>query len=201
MERFSELCDAADIFRSMCEVFVLKVLVLMLFLSHQLLRKIYIKSQPAGSPPLPDQYVAAITSKSQVLETIKLWLTKGGGAQDVLDDSQLLQALRAFFTSSSDHLIHSSAATFGDSSVRQAWDSLTESRQALESLLHESTMRPSFTSRSSAISRNTVTTSESRVRNLSTREPPDMDRLSPEEFVDNIDGMAFAAFNNVTEEV
>jgi len=53
-------------------------------------------------------------------------------------------------------------------------------------------MRPST-------SRNTVTTSESRVRNLSTREPPDIDRMSLEEFVDNIDGMAFAAFN-VTEE-
>ncbi|KAF8823654.1 hypothetical protein HHX47_DHR9000023 [Lentinula edodes] len=27
-----------------------------------------------------------------------------------------------------------------------------------------------------------------------------MDRMSPEEFVDNIDGMEFAAFNDVTEE-
>ncbi|KAJ4468415.1 hypothetical protein C8J55DRAFT_437773 [Lentinula edodes] len=165
----------------------------------ELLRKIYIKSQPAGSPPLPDQYLAAISSKSQVLDAMKLWLTKGGGAQDVLDDSQLLQALRAFFASSSDHIIHSSAATFENPSVRQAWDNMTESRQALEQLLLSQTMRPS-TSRTQTVSRNTVTTTESRVRNLSTREPPDMDRMSPEEFVDNIDGMAFAAFNNVTEE-
>ncbi|KAF8829758.1 hypothetical protein HHX47_DHR2000213 [Lentinula edodes] len=83
----------------------------------ELLRKIYIKSQPAGSPPLPDQYLAAISSKSQVLDAMKLWLTKGGGAQDVLDDSQLLQALRAFFASSSDHIIHSSAATFENPSL------------------------------------------------------------------------------------
>ena len=54
-------------------------------------------------------------------------------------------------------------------------------------------MRPST-------SRNTITTSESRVRNLSTREPPGRDRMGLEDFVDNIDGMAFAAFN-VMEEV
>ncbi|KIK60980.1 hypothetical protein GYMLUDRAFT_43514 [Collybiopsis luxurians FD-317 M1] len=165
----------------------------------ELLRKNYIKSQPSGSPPLPDQYLSTISSKSQVLETIKIWLTKGGGAQDVLDDPQLFQALRAFFASSSDHIIHSSPATFEDSDVRQAWDALTESRQAVERLLRTQTMRPS-NSRTMPVSRNTVTTSESRVRNLSTREPPDIDRMSPEEFVDNIDGMAFAAFNNVTEE-
>ncbi|KAJ3722154.1 rho GTPase activating protein 22 [Lentinula guzmanii] len=165
----------------------------------ELLRKIYIKSQPVGSSPLPDQYLAVISSKSRVLDTLKLWLTKGGGAQDVLDDSQLLQALRTFFSSSSDHNIHSSAATFEDSNVRQAWDNMTESRQTLEQLLRSQSMRPSNT-RTHALFRNTVTTTESRVRNLSTREPPDIDSVSPEEFVDNIDGMAFAAFNNVTEE-
>ncbi|KAJ4471470.1 rho GTPase activating protein 22 [Lentinula aciculospora] len=165
----------------------------------ELLRKIYIKTQPTGSPPLPDQYLAAISSKSQVIDTMKLWLTKGGGAQDVLDDSQLLPAVRAFFASSSDHILHSSAATFEGPGVRQAWENLTDSRQAVKQLLRSQTMRPS-TSRTQAVSRNTVTTTESRVRNLSTREPPDMDRISPEEFVDNIDGMAFAAFNNVTEE-
>ncbi|KAF9062129.1 hypothetical protein BDP27DRAFT_1337062 [Rhodocollybia butyracea] len=166
----------------------------------ELLRKIYLKSQPIGSPPLPDQYLTAISVKSQVLETVKLWLTKGGGAQDILDDSQLLQALRAFFSSSSDHtILHASPPTmFEDSSVRQAWDSLTESRQVVEQILCSQTMRPSIPR--NHISRSTVTTSESRMRNLSTREPPDMDRMSPEEFVDNIDGMAFAAFNNVTEE-
>ncbi|KAF9065118.1 hypothetical protein BDP27DRAFT_1332534 [Rhodocollybia butyracea] len=166
----------------------------------ELLRKIYLKSQPIGSPPLPDQYLTAISVKSQVLETVKLWLTKGGGAQDILDDSQLLQALRAFFSSSSDHtILHASPPTmFEDSSVRQAWDSLTESRQVVEQILCSQTMRPSIPR--NHISRSTVTASESRMRNLSTREPPDMDRMSPEEFVDNIDGMAFAAFNNVTEE-
>ncbi|KAJ3831708.1 hypothetical protein F5878DRAFT_667275 [Lentinula raphanica] len=165
----------------------------------ELIRKIYIKSQPVGSPPLPDQYLTAIASRSRVLDALKLWLTKGGGAQDVLDDSQLLHAFQTFFASSSDHLIHSSASTFEDPSVRQAWDNLADSRKTLEQLLRSQTMRPSST-RTQAIPRNTVITTESRVRNLSTKEPPDLDRVSAEEFVDNIDGMAFAAFNNVTEE-
>ncbi|KAF5377413.1 hypothetical protein D9757_009715 [Collybiopsis confluens] len=165
----------------------------------ELLRKIYIKIQPSGSPPLPDQYLTAISSKSHVLETIKLWLTKGGGAQDALDDAQLFQALRTFFASPSDHIIHFASTALQDTAIRLAWDALNDSREALERLLRTQTMRPS-NYRSAPASRSTVTTSESRVRNLSTREPPDLDRISPEEFVDNIDGMAFAAFNNVTEE-
>ena len=40
-----------------------------------------------------------------------------------------------------------------------------------------------------------------RTRNVSTRDPPDLDRMDPEAFVDNLDGMAAAAFSNVTQEV
>jgi len=40
-----------------------------------------------------------------------------------------------------------------------------------------------------------------RRRNTIGRDIPDLDRMDPESFVENLDGMASAAFSNVTEEV
>jgi hypothetical protein len=40
----------------------------------------------------------------------------------------------------------------------------------------------------------------SKTRNLG-RDPPDIDRIDPEQLVDNLDAMAAAAFSNVSEEV
>ena len=37
--------------------------------------------------------------------------------------------------------------------------------------------------------------------NVNARDPPDLDRMAPEDFVDNLEGMAGAAFSNVTQEV
>jgi hypothetical protein len=44
-------------------------------------------------------------------------------------------------------------------------------------------------------------TRSARRRNTSGRDVPDLDRMDPEAFVDNLEGMASAAFSNVTEEV
>ncbi|ESK91434.1 rho gtpase activating protein 22 [Moniliophthora roreri MCA 2997] len=164
----------------------------------ELLRKSYIRAQPQGSEPTVDDYVDVLTSREKVIETIKTWLTRGSGAQDMLDDSQLLLSLRSFLQSPTDHLIYMSS-NFDDLAVQQAKESLVDARTALERLIHSQILRP-HQSRIQPLVRQAFASNESRVRNLSTREPPDMDRMSPEEFVDNLDGMAFAAFNNVTEE-
>ncbi|KAL0574214.1 rho GTPase-activating protein [Marasmius crinis-equi] len=164
----------------------------------ELLRKAYIKAQPAGSDPSVDDYLDVLNGRLKVIEAMRTWVTKGGGAQDILDDTQLLQAIRTFMQSPTDHLIYLSAS-FDDPSVQQARDTLVENRTALERLIHSQILRPHY-QRFQPFARPRFAQTESRMRNLSTRDPPDIDRMSPEEFVDNLDGMAFATFSNVTEE-
>jgi GTPase-activating protein BEM2 len=167
--------------------------------SQQLLRKVYLKTQTPANAASVEDYVKCISSRTAVLETLRTWLSKGGGAQDMLDDVQLLQALRTFLDSSSDHFIAVSP-NLSEPKVKQALDTLNDTRKHLTRKVYSSAMRPPL-SRVAPFTRQSLTTSDSRVRNLSSREPPDMDRLSVEEFVDNLDGMAFAVFNNVNEEV
>ncbi|KAF5354352.1 hypothetical protein D9758_010729 [Tetrapyrgos nigripes] len=164
----------------------------------ELLRKVYLRVQTPSTAISVEDYLKCISSRTAVLETLKTWLSKGGGAQDMLDDVQLLQALRTFLDSSSDHFIPVTH-NLNESSVKQAWDALNDARKLLKRNVHSYAMRPPI-SRTAPFTRQALTASDSRVRNLSSREPPDMDRLSVEEFVDNLDGMAFAAFNNVNEE-
>jgi hypothetical protein len=164
----------------------------------QLLRKLYITLQPVGSSPSITEYLYVANARSEVLQTIKEWLTLGGGAQDVLDDPQLFNGIRSFLDNHSDHVVYE-ASNFEDVNVRQAWANLTEVKSSLLSSFISQTMRP-LTTRAPPIRRSSVN-GAARSRNLSTREPPDVDRIEPEDFVDNLDSMACAAFSNVTEEV
>jgi hypothetical protein len=64
-------------------------------------------------------------------------------------------------------------------------------------------MRPTISRHNPRIpgNRNQQTRNQ-QTRNISvTRDPPDLDRMDPEAFVDNIDGMASVALSNVTQEV
>ncbi|GLB37976.1 putative GTPase-activator protein for Rho-like GTPases [Lyophyllum shimeji] len=164
----------------------------------ELLRKLYITSQPVGSSPPVGEYVHVITARGEVLETIKEWLSVGGGAQDVLDDVQLFNALQSFLDSPSDHIVYE-AKNFSAPNVQQSFSRLTEARRTLRSSFISQTMRP-LTTRGPAIPRSPVNDGGFRTRNLSMREPPDIDHVDAEDFVDNLDGMACAAFSNVTEE-
>jgi GTPase-activating protein BEM2 len=168
-------------------------------LNVQLLRKLYITLQPVGSSPTITEYLYVANARSEVLKTTKEWLTLGGGAQDVLDDPQLFNGIRSFLDNHSDHVVYE-ASNFEDANVQEAWASLAEVKHSLNSLFVSQTMRP-LTTRGPPIRRSSVSGAGARSRNLSTREPPDVDRIEPEDFVDNLDGMACAAFSNVTEEV
>lgn len=159
----------------------------------------YIKSVPQGSPPPISEYLHVARARSEVMETMKEWISAGGGAQDILDDLQLLHAMQAFLNGATDHSVPESP-NYNDASVQQAWQSLSETHQSLSRVFQSCTMRPT-SSGHAPMSKATLSINESRVRNLSTREPPDIDRLDAEELVDNLDGMACAAFSNVTEEV
>ncbi|KAK0471613.1 rho GTPase activating protein 22 [Armillaria novae-zelandiae] len=164
----------------------------------ELLRKMYIKAQPRSSPPRLSEYLSKANVRAEVLETMLEWVTGGGGAQDILDDPQLLQSLQSFLKSPDDHVFRVPADLEREPSLKQSMSSLREMRQSLRRNFRSQSMRPSSrTSSSSAIipSPNIV-----RLRNMSARESPDIDRVNAEELVEILDGMACATFSNVTEE-
>lgn len=158
----------------------------------------YIQTQPRGPVPSVAEYLYVAGSRTEVLESIKDWLTIGGGAQDMLDDVHLFTAARTFLDSPVDHVMLQSANA-GDPSVQQAWANLEEVRSRLRQTFTSQTMRPPapILPLNSSPAANGQ---RSRKVNQS-REPPDIDRVDPEELVDNMDAMACAAFSNVTVEV
>lgn len=163
----------------------------------QLLRKLYITSQPTGSSPNSAEYVHVANKRNEVLIATKEWLTIGGGAQDILDDIQLFNAVRSFLESTDDHGFHQSES-FKEPPAQQAWNTLLSTKKSLDAVFTSQTMRPPIT----RIHAQKSALNGSRTRKMTTtREPPDMDRMDPEDLVDNLDGMACAAFSNVTEEV
>ena len=138
-----------------------------------------------------------MSKRADVLIAVKDWLSRGGGAQDILDDFQLFNAVNVFLQETSDPMSDKSGlADFPP--VHQAWDVWYDTWLSVKSMFKSQTQRPSVTrshNRVQGVTRN------ARTRNASTRDPPDLDRMDPEEFVDNLDGMASAAFSNVTQEV
>jgi GTPase-activating protein BEM2 len=127
---------------------------------------------------------------------MKDWLTQGGGAQDVLDDAQLHGSVLAFLDGPSDHLVHKAEA-FDDPTVRQVWNGLQENHRILKACFSSQSQRPTL----SRLHIRKMASAASRRRHTAPRELPDFDRMDPEDFVDNLDGMAYAALHNVTEEV
>ncbi|KAJ3512365.1 hypothetical protein NLJ89_g3558 [Agrocybe chaxingu] len=167
------------------------------FVFFELLRKIYITAQPPGSLPTSTDYLDAINNRAEVLATVKEWLTLGGGAQDILDDNQLFIAVQSFLESPADHQLFKAPASEADS-VKQAWESLSEMRQWLSTVFISQMRRPTISR--GLHPRPSTGPRSARKRNISTRDPPDLDHMDPEDFVDNLDGMASAAFSNVTQE-
>ena len=162
--------------------------------ASQLLRKIYSTAQPAGSPPSASNHLLMARTRNEVLVTIQEWLTIGGGAQDILDDVQLFNAIQSFLEIPIELKPDDSPA------VEQAWELLVETKRSLKLTFISQTMRPTI-SRGFHNSRPQGNSRGAKTRNISTRDPPDLDRMDPEDFVDNLDGMAGAAFSNVTQEV
>ncbi|CAK5273971.1 unnamed protein product [Mycena citricolor] len=160
----------------------------------ELLRKMYLQRRPRGAVPSVAEYLFVAGSRTDVLDVIRNWIVQGGGTQDILDDIQLANAVRTFLSDTGEHDIVVSANA-SDPSVQQAWSTLQEVRARLQQTFNQYTMRPPAT----------YPTARPRARpqqgqTITTREPPDLDRIDPEELVDNLDAMASAAMSNVTEE-
>ena len=163
------------------------------------MRKIYSSAQPAGPPPSASDHLLVARTRNEVLVTIQEWLTIGGGAQDILDDVQLFNAVQSFLETQTEqqNMVRSDDNPIA---VEQAWDSLVETKRSLKLTFMSQTMRP-IISRGFHNSRAQGNNRGARTRNINSREPPDLDRIAPEDFVDNLEGMAGAAFSNVTQEV
>lgn len=162
------------------------------------MRKIYSTAQPAGSSPSASNHLLVARTRNEVLVTMQEWLTIGGGAQDILDDVQLFNTMQSFLETETEHYMVKSDDN--PIAVEQAWESLLETKRSLKLTFMSQTMRPTI-SRGFHNLRPQGTNRGARTRNINTREPPDLDRMVPEDFVDNLEGMASAAFSNVTQEV
>ena len=162
------------------------------------MRKIYSSAQSAGSSPSASDHLLVARTRNEVLVTIQEWLTIGGGAQDILDDVQLFNATQSFLEIQNEQYMVKSDDN--PIAVEQAWLSLAETKRSLRLTFMSQTMRPTI-SRGFDGLRPQGNNRGARTRNISTRDPPDLDRMDPEDFVDNLDGMAGAAFSNVTQEV
>lgn len=84
-----------------------------------------------------------------------------------------------------------------DARVKEAWKSLRQAKESLIALFATHTKRPPIKKPNVEFYE---TTGEGYSRTANS-DPPDIDRLSPEEVVNVIDAMINAAFRNVTEEV
>lgn len=159
----------------------------------QLLRKQYLTKSTTRTSISSLDLIQAIRSRLNVIETMNDWIQKGGGAQDALDDVELFTAVSSFLSDSTDHPDASSVPRTDE--LRQSWAVLEAARKSLLESLVSQTMRPQI--RASPV-RGSVSGRTS--HNFGTK-PPSVDHASPEEFVDNLDAMAGAAFRNVVQEV
>jgi hypothetical protein len=129
-----------------------------------------------------------------VLEAIKDWITSGGGAQDCLDDVQLFEAVRSFLDSPFDRSSFDAPNTV-ESDVGQAWDALDSARQVTHTAFTTQTQRPPSVFLANA----RPLKSTPRVRSFG-NQPPDLDAISPDELVENLNAMGSAALSNISEE-
>jgi hypothetical protein len=175
----------------------------------------YITAQPSGSSPSVTDYLDVLALRTRVLESISDWLTTGGGAQDVLDELQLYTALKDFLNTSADHVVFKTD-NFEEPDVAAAWVGLSNTKTLLQNVFDTQTKRPTIPKtqqQGGTLRRGSASTvagamgapggapAIGRVRGASIRESLDLQEMSPEDLVENIDGMARAALSNVTEEV
>ena len=131
----------------------------------------------------------------QVLDVMKEWILQGGGAQDILDDPQLYNTVRSFLDDSTFHRVPLAPA-MDEPAVQQALSGCDQTLQSLTSHFTAQTMRP--TSRDLMSLK--LSSGGSKSRHLG-KDAPDIDRVDPEQLVEDLDAMAAAAFSNVNEEV
>lgn len=129
--------------------------------------------------------------RSEVIEAMNDWMTRGDGAQDILDDVELYQAFYSFLSGASEPLPSNLDTSEG---VLKSWNELEDARKALFRIFLSKTMRPQIQS-------TPIMRSAPRNVNRFGTSPPSVDGAQPEDLVDNLDALATANLRNVTQEV
>lgn len=132
--------------------------------------------------------------KTEILEAMLEWFSKGSGADDALDDPRLYDAFKSFLLHSpSEHDPPKSHPDFQESQVQDAWASLEQTRKSVATIFLAQTSRP-------------TPKKPTAVLNISDGndfgiEPPILENITATDFVKSMDAMISAAFQNVPEEV
>lgn len=126
---------------------------------------------------------------------MKEWITTGGGAQDCLDDAPLYETVRTFLGTPLDRSELELLPSNDDPELLQSWEALETMKKNTLSMFMSHTLRPPALT--AADPRPVATPGH--VRNFG-GQVPDIDLVTAEDFVDNLNAMAFAAFSNVIEE-
>lgn len=158
----------------------------------QLLRKKYLSAQIKSPTPSSAEIASVVRARSEVLETLNRWIHDGGGAQDALDDPQLLSSFMTFFRHKPDH--EPPALLAADANVQAGFTLINENRKAVQASFITQTMRPIVKAIPDPVVEVPSATSYG-------PDAPDIDNIEPEELVGNMDAMAAATFRNVTQEV
>jgi GTPase-activating protein BEM2 len=182
----------------------------------ELLRKIYISHQtttgitaPGTTTLLPTDIVQIAVAKARVLETVTDWISQGGGAQDILDDTSLLHSIKDFLRSTTLFTLPEfSDAMERDRSVQQACKALSEAWVFLRETVKTYTMKPATINgtkikdvMSLSLPGAVNGMGAKKPGKVSSRDPPNIDSVEPMELVENLDEMAFAVFATVTDDV
>ncbi|KAH7883403.1 hypothetical protein F5I97DRAFT_1814988 [Phlebopus sp. FC_14] len=158
----------------------------------ELLRKRFVGSRPSSHPNSSGP-IHVVRYRSEILRAVKEWITSGGGAQDCLDDGHLCEVVRAFLETPSDSPMLESEGD--DPELLQALDSLEDSRKSTLSAFTSHTLRPPAL----VVTNPRPAAAGSRPRSFG-NQAPDIDTVSAEDLVENLNAMGFAAFSNITEE-
>lgn len=183
--------DRADFSRVWWTVFRSFVTPIVFF---ELLSKRFVCSRPSSNSSSSGP-VQVLRHRSEILATVKEWVTTGGGAQDCLDDASLYEIARTFLEKPLDRSELDSHPSNEDSELLRAWTALETMKSDTLANFISHTLRPPVL----------VATNPRPVTVLGNprtfgSQVPDIDRISAEELVDNLNAMGLAAFNNVTEE-
>jgi len=161
----------------------------------KLLRKNFVGSRPSSSPSSSGP-VHVLRYRTEVLGAMKEWITAGGGAQDCLDDAPLYETVRTFLDTPLDRSELELLPSNDDPELLQSWDALETMKKNTLSMFMSHTLRPPALTAADP----RPAAAPGHVRNFGSQ-VPDIDLVTAEDFVDNLNAMAFAAFSNVIEEV
>ncbi|KAI6007556.1 rho GTPase activating protein 22 [Pisolithus orientalis] len=185
------IVDHADFSRVWWTVFRSFVTPIVFF---ELLSKRFVCSRPSSNSSSGGP-VQVLRYQSEILATVKEWVTTGGGGQDCLDDTSLYETARTFLEKPLDRSELDSLPTNEDPELLQAWKALETMKNETLATFISHTLRPPALVVANPRPVNTFGQSRTFGSQV-----PDIDHVSAEDLVDNLNAMGLAAFSNVTEE-